>query len=75
MLPGNNKQKSLSRRFLLILGAALFVSIFALGLMVIFNDKWFPNATQTQKTLFGVFIMGYAILRLPRIFKKKDDEI
>jgi peptidoglycan/LPS O-acetylase OafA/YrhL len=76
MLPDNNKQKSSSRRFLLILGAVVFVAIFAWGLMVIFDDHLFPYMPKTQKIAFGVLILIYAVLRISRIvMKKKADEV
>jgi hypothetical protein len=76
MLPGNNMQKSSSRRFLLILGAVVFVAIFAWGLMVIFDDSLFPYLPKSQKIAFGCLILIYAVLRISRIvFKKKGDEV
>jgi len=76
MLPRNNMQKSSSRRFLLILGAVVFVAIFAWGLMVIFDESLFPNLPKGQKIAFGSLILIYAVLRISRIvFKKKGDEV
>jgi hypothetical protein len=75
MLTDNNKQKSPSRRFLLILGAVVFTAIFAWGLMVIFDDKLFSNLPKTQKILFGSLIILYAVLRVSRIFKKNNDQV
>ena len=75
MLPGNRWQKSSSGRFLLILGAVVFLCIFGWGLFIIFDDKLFPNFTKTQKILFGSFFIIYAILRFSRLLNKKQDEI
>ena len=75
MFTDNNKQKSPSRRFLLILGAVVFIAIFAWGLMVIFDDKLFSNLPKTQKILFGSLIILYAVLRISRILKKNNDQV
>ncbi len=75
MLPGNRRQKSLPRRFLLILGAILFVVVFGWGVMVIFDNTLFPNLPQYQKIAFGSLIIIYAILRFSRLLKKKEDEL
>jgi len=67
----NNEQKSPQRRFLLILRAALF---FAAGITVILWDKVLPGYGY-KKTLFGVLLMIYAIVRLVLLLKKdKVDE-
>jgi hypothetical protein len=75
MLFNNNWQKSPSRRFLLILGIILFVCIFGWGLMIIFDDNMFSNLPKSQKVLFGVLIIVYAIVRFQRIIFKKRDEL
>jgi hypothetical protein len=68
------KQKSLKRRFLFILGGVTFVCFVTLGLMIIFWDKLPLNLPQYQRTLFGVFVIGYATLRFSRLFKKDQYE-
>lgn len=68
------RQKSLKRRFLLILGVLVFVSLVALGLMVIFWEAMPLNLTQTQKNYFGGILILYALIRLPRLFKKDTDD-
>jgi len=75
MLPGNRWQKSSSGRFLLILGAVVFLCVFAGGLFIIFDNNIFTNFTQTQRILFGSFFIIYAVLRFSRLLKKKQDEI
>ena len=75
MLEENNRQKSPPRRFLLILGGVVFAAIFTFGLLVIFDDNLFPNLAKTQKTLFGSAILVYAVLRVSRIFIRKNDEV
>lgn len=75
MLFNNNEQKSPARRFLLILGIVGFISVTALGLMVIFWDiPMLQNLTKTQRLLFGLFLIAYGILRFSRLIKKKPDD-
>jgi len=70
----NKEQKSPKRRFLLILGTAAFICFIILGLMIMFWDK-LPLALQPyQRILFGAFIIGYAILRFSRVFRKNQYE-
>lgn len=69
-----NKQKSLKRRFLLILGVITFLCFCGLGLMIIFWDRIPLAISQTQKTFFGLFIIGYAVIRFARVFKRKEDD-
>ncbi len=70
MLPDDNKQKSLTRRFLLILGVTAFISFCSLGLMIIFWDKMLPNLPKIQKIGFGIVIIIYALVRFSRLLKK-----
>ncbi len=73
MLSNNNKQKSLKRRFLLILGALAFICFCSLGLMIIFWDSMLTNFPKNQKIVFGVVIIVYAILRFSRLLKRDKD--
>lgn len=69
------EQKSPPRRFLLIIGIALLVSISAFGLMILLWDKLAVamGLTTWNRTGFGVICILYAILRSSRlIFRKKD---
>ncbi len=75
MLSNNNKQKSLKRRFLLILGVAAFVSFCCLGLMIIFWNAMLPNIAKMQKILIGVVIIIYAVVRFSRLLKRDPDEV
>jgi len=70
----NDKQKSLKRRFLLILGATTFAFILALGLMIMFWDRMPLNLSKVQRYVFGSLVILYAILRFSRLFKKETDE-
>jgi hypothetical protein len=71
----DNRQKSLKRRFLLILGAITAVCVLGLGLMIIFWENMLPQLTGYQRTGFGVLIMIYAVLRFARLLKKDPDEV
>jgi len=74
MLFKNKRQKSLQRRFLLILGVAAFICFCCLGLMIIFWDRMLPNIAKTQKIIIGVVIIIYAFVRFSRILKKDENE-
>jgi hypothetical protein len=62
-----DKQKSPKRRFLFILGAALFIGIFILGLLIIFWKALPLNLSETQRYTFGGLFIAYGILRFIRI--------
>ena len=74
MLFDDKRQKSLKRRFLLILGVTTLLAVFALGLMVIFWDSMLPNISKTQRVVIGLVLIGYGVLRFSRIIKKEPDE-
>ncbi|WP_460694547.1 hypothetical protein [Mucilaginibacter puniceus] len=69
----NDKQKSLKRRFLLILGIVTFIGFVVLGLMVIFWQDMPVQLTDTQRKLFGGLIILYSILRFSRLLKRDDE--
>ncbi|RZA03202.1 MAG: hypothetical protein EOP47_04085 [Sphingobacteriaceae bacterium] len=69
----NDKQKSLKRRFLLILGIVTLVCIIGLGLMLMFWQDIPVQLTNTQRKLFGGLIILYGILRFSRLLKKDDE--
>jgi hypothetical protein len=74
MLYNNKKQKSLNRRFLLILGAMAFVCFLVLGLMVIFWDKFPLDMPKYQRWAFGGIVIIYAVLRFSRLLRREPDE-
>ena len=69
-----DKQKSLKRRFLLILGIAAFIAVVSFGLMIMFWDKLELNLSHTQRLMVGGLVIGYGILRFTRVFKKQPDD-
>jgi len=70
------KQKSPSRRFLLILGFALLICITTFGLMILFWDKLaaIMQLSKYNRIGFGVLCIIYGILRSARLFKKDVNE-
>jgi cytochrome c biogenesis protein CcdA len=66
----NDKKKSLTERFLFVLGFLFFVLYFCFGLAVIFWKKLPLDMPQNYRILFGVIIIVYAFLRFIRFFKK-----
>jgi hypothetical protein len=70
----NNKQKSLKRRFLLILGLVTFICFLAFGIMVMFWDGIAQQLPGYQRKIFGGLIIIYAILRFSRLLKKEENE-
>jgi len=65
----DNKQKSPQRRFLFILGAALFIAITLLGLLIIFWNKLPLPLTQNQRYTFGGLFIVYGIMRFIRVIR------
>jgi len=63
------EQKSPSRRFLLILGIALLISISAFGLMILFWGKLAVamNLTPRMRIGFGLLCLVYGVLRSSRL--------
>jgi hypothetical protein len=74
MLQNNRKQKSLNRRFLLILGAIAFLAFLTLGCMVLFWDKFPLDLPRYQKIAFGSVVIIYAVLRFSRLLRKEQDD-
>ena len=70
----NDKQKSLKRRFLLILGATAFVCVFAFGLMIIFWRRMELPFSNWQRIAIGCLVIIYSILRFSRLLKRDPDE-
>jgi len=71
----NGRQKSLKRRFLLILGAITGLCVLWLGYLIMFGSDILPQLSGYQRTGFGVLIVLYAVLRFSRLLKKDPDEV
>jgi len=74
MLQNNKKQKSLNRRFLLILGATAFLGFLILGLMIIFWSKFPLEMPRYQRIAFGLIVIIYSVIRFSRLLRKEEDE-
>jgi membrane protease YdiL (CAAX protease family) len=74
MQSNQTTQKSLKRRFLLILGVLVFTALVVFGLMFIFWNGLPFNMPVTQRRLFGGFIIIYALIRFPRMLRKDPNE-
>jgi len=75
MFEDNNKQKSPSRRFLLIFGGIVFVALVTLGSLILFDGQFFPALERPLRTWFGIIVLVYAVLRVSRIFIRRNDEV
>ena len=69
------KQKSLSGRFLFILGFLTFLACVALGLMLIFDEDLLAqyNLSHSARLTVGILILVYGFLRFVRLFKTEPD--
>ena len=69
----NDKQKSLKRRFLLILGIITFIGFCTLGGMVMFWEGLPVQLTDWERKGFGALIILYSVLRFSRLLKKDNE--
>lgn len=70
------RQKSPQKRFLLILGLAVFIIYFTLGMVIIFWEK-FPLLVGVEpmwRNVFAAFLIVYSLFRLVRVLQDKRDE-
>lgn len=70
---GNEKQKSLAKRFLFILGLLLFSFYLALGLAMIFWNEIPITLSKNYRLVFGVSLIVYAFFRFIRLLQAKRD--
>ena len=75
MLEDKDKQKSPQRRFLLIFGGVVFIALVTLGLLILFDQQFFPALEPPRRTWFGILVLIFAVLRVSRIFKRRNDDI
>lgn len=74
MIGRQNRQKSLAKRFLFILGMVMSAFYMVLGLTVIFWDDIPLNLEKTYRIMFGAFLMLYAILRLVKSLQNRREQ-
>jgi uncharacterized membrane protein (DUF485 family) len=67
------KQKSPQQRFLFILGLVMLLLYFVLGTMLIFWKDIPFDISPTYRIIFGVLLIGYAVLRFFRLIKQNDN--
>ena len=74
----DSKQKSLKRRFLLILGVATLIACVTFGLMIMFYDPLIErlDMSKTERLALGALLLLYSVLRFSRLFKRdpQDEE-
>lgn len=70
----NDKEKSLTRRFLLILGFITFVCVIGLGATIIFWDRFPLDLSKPKKIAFGAVLVLYSTYRFFRLLKQQPNE-
>lgn len=65
----NYRRKSPTQRFLSILGLAMFIFYFGLGLVVIFWEELPIQIEPTYRKLFGGLLIVYSFLRFARLWQ------
>jgi hypothetical protein len=69
----NFKQKSPQQRFLFIFGLIILSLYFALGVLLIVWKEIPFDIKPTYRILFGLLLIGYAILRFYRLTNQRDE--
>jgi hypothetical protein len=69
----NFRQKSPQQRFLFIFGLIILLLYFALGVLLIFWKDIPFDIKPTYRILFGLLLIGYAILRFYRLTNQRDN--
>lgn len=64
----NFKEKSLSQRFLFVIGMLFFLMYFVLGLIIIFWKSLPINMPDNYRMAFGVLLIVYSFFRFYRFF-------
>jgi hypothetical protein len=72
----NFKQKSLTRRFLLILGVVTLLACVTFGLMIMFYQPLIDqlDMSGTERLALGGLLLLYSVLRFSRLFKKDPSD-
>ncbi|MEY3679350.1 MAG: hypothetical protein RI924_1491 [Bacteroidota bacterium] len=69
----HEQQKSLSQRFLFILGLLMFSFYLLLGLIMIFWSDMPVALSKNYRILFGVSLIVYSFFRFIRLLQPKKD--
>ena len=64
----NFKKKSLSQRFLFVIGMLFFLLYLVLGLIIIFWKNLPINMQPTYRMAFGALLIVYSFFRFARFF-------
>jgi len=72
-LVDNIRKKSLKERFLLVIGILFFLIYLALGLIVIFWDKFPLKMEFKYRVAFGVLLIVYSFFRFVRFLNANKD--
>jgi hypothetical protein len=69
----NKEKKSLKERFFLVIGMLFFLAYFAMGLTIIFWEKFPFEMKPTYRIAFGIILIVYSFFRFMRIIKDNKD--
>ncbi|MDA9554990.1 hypothetical protein N9R54_02030 [Pelobium sp.] len=69
-----DRQKSPTKRFLLILGLVMFTIYFAIGIAIIFWDKFSKlfGIEKGWKIAFGILLIVYSFIRFVRLINQQQ---
>ena len=67
----NRRQKSPTKRFLSVLGLAMFGFYLVLGLIIIFWKKFPIELDSTYRVLFGLLLVVYSFFRFVRLWQNR----
>lgn len=71
----NKEQKSPAKRFLFVLGLAMFAFYLGLGLFIIFWKDFPLTLTTTYRVLFGILLIVYSFFRFVRLLKNNANNV
>lgn len=68
----NIQKKSLTERFLLVIGMLFFIIYLTLGLIIIFWEELPISMPYNFRLAFGIILIVYSFLRFIRFFNKNE---
>lgn len=71
--PGKDRQKSPARRFLSVLGLAMFGFYFALGVVIVLWKDFPLEIEGIYRILFGLLLIVYSFVRFVRLWKNRSE--